>query len=128
MNIMDLFQIGKTSLLMSLDNEFKLAEEHFSNESVPGVHDIVMSEVAAEDKKVRLSVWDTAGSADYARLRPLSYPETNVFLVCFSIASQQTLDDIRNIWVPEIRQSTAHKPIVLVGMKADLREVVSQVK
>ena len=34
-----------------------------------------------------LGLFDTAGQEDYDRLRPLSYPQTDVFLVCYSVVS-----------------------------------------
>jgi GTPase SAR1 family protein len=34
---------------------------------------------------VNLSCWDCKGSDEYDRLRPLSYPPTNVFVICFSL-------------------------------------------
>ena len=56
-----------------------------------------------DGKPIQLGLWDTAGQEDYDRLRPLSYPQTDVFLVCFSIISRASLENIKTKWVPEIR-------------------------
>lgn len=47
-----------------------------------------------EGQSVSLGLWDTAGQEDYDRLRPLSYPQTDVFLVCFSVVAPTTLDNV----------------------------------
>ena len=90
-------------------------------------------------KSVELALWDTAGQEDYDRLRPLSYPDTDVILMCFSIDSPDSLQNIpgkfthgfyfRSLtsgffiekWVPEVRHFCPKVPIVLVGNKKDLR-------
>lgn len=45
-------------------------------------------------KIVELALWDTAGQEEYDRLRPLSYPETDVILVCFAIDSHASLENV----------------------------------
>lgn len=47
-----------------------------------------------DGKPISLGLWDTAGQEDYDRLRPLSYPQTDVFLVCFSIVSPPSFDNV----------------------------------
>ena len=48
-----------------------------------------------------LGLFDTAGQEDYDRLRPLSYPQTDVFLVCFSIVNPASYENakekVRNV-------------------------------
>lgn len=71
--------------------------------------------------KVELALWDTAGQEDYDRLRPLSYPDTDVILMCFSIDSPDSLENIPEKWTPEVRHFCPNVPIILVGNKKDLR-------
>ena len=42
-----------------------------------------------------LGLFDTAGQEDYDRLRPLSYPQTDVFLVCFSIVNPASFENTK---------------------------------
>lgn len=74
-----------------------------------------------DGKPINLGLWDTAGQEDYDRLRPLSYPQTDVFLVCFSVDNPASFENIRNKWWPEIHQHAPRCPFILVGTKADLR-------
>jgi GTPase SAR1 family protein len=42
-----------------------------------------------------LGLFDTAGQEDYDRLRPLSYPQTDVFLVCYSVVSPSSYENVK---------------------------------
>jgi small GTP-binding protein len=70
----------------------------------------------------QLNLWDTAGQEDYDRLRPLSYPHTDAFLVCFSLVAPQSLNNIRSKWYPEVSHHCPGTPIILVGNKMDCRD------
>merc|ERR1719273_45595 len=74
-----------------------------------------------DGKPINLGLWDTAGQEDYDRLRPLSYPQTNVFLVCFAVIASSSLNNVKMKWIPEITQHAPDVPIILVGTKSDLR-------
>ncbi|XP_065895311.1 ras-related C3 botulinum toxin substrate 1-like isoform X3 [Dysidea avara] len=59
---------------------------------------------------------------DYDRLRPLSYPQTDVFLICFSLISPASLENVRTKWNPEVSHYCPNTPVILVGTKLDLRD------
>ena len=60
---------------------------------VPTVSENHVAGVERDREQVELALWDTAGQEDYDRLRPLSYPDTDVILMCFSIDSPDSLGE-----------------------------------
>ena len=61
-----------------------------------------------------------AGQEDYDRLRPLSYPDTDVILMCFSIDSPDSLENIPEKWNPEVKHFCPNVPVVLIGKKSNI--------
>uniref|UniRef100_A0A8C0S437 Ras homolog family member A n=1 Tax=Canis lupus familiaris TaxID=9615 RepID=A0A8C0S437_CANLF len=78
-------------------------------------------DIEVDGKQVELALWDTAGREDHDHLRPLSYPDTDVILVCLSIDSPDSLENIPEKWTPEAKHFCPNVPIILVGNKKDLR-------
>ncbi|CAN0429251.1 unnamed protein product, partial [Phaeothamnion confervicola] len=74
-----------------------------------------------DGKPINLGLWDTAGQEDYDRLRPLSYPQTDVFLVCFSVVDPTSFHNVKLKWIPELQHHAAGVLFILVGTKLDLR-------
>jgi len=62
------------------------------------------------------------GQEDYDRLRPLSYPQTDVFLVCFSVTSPASFENVKEKWFPEVHHHCPGVPCLIVGTQVDLRE------
>lgn len=77
------------------------------------------------DEPYTLGLFDTAGQEDYDRLRPLSYPQTDVFLVCFSVTSPASFENVREKWFPEVHHHCPGVPCLIVGTQVDLREDAS---
>lgn len=69
-----------------------------------------------------LGLFDTAGQEDYDRLRPLSYPQTDVFLVCFSVTSPASFENVKEKWFPEVHHHCPGVPCLIVGTQVDLRD------
>ncbi|KAF1992696.1 GTP-binding protein rhoC [Amniculicola lignicola CBS 123094] len=110
---------GKTCLLISYSSG------NFPEKYVPTVFENYITHVPhpPTGKTVELALWDTAGQEEYDRLRPLSYPETDILFVCFAIDCPNSLENVMDKlqWYPEVLHFCPTTPIMLLGLKSDLR-------
>jgi len=108
--------IGKTCLSISFTTNA------FPGEYIPTVFDNYSTQLLVNGNAINLGLWDTAGQDDYDRLRPLAYPQTDVFLVCFSLISKSSFENIQSKWIPEIQHHCPNAPFIIVGTKSDLKD------
>nr|XP_009664885.1 PREDICTED: rho-related GTP-binding protein RhoF [Struthio camelus australis] len=74
-----------------------------------------------------LTVWQ-AWQEDYDRLRPLSYQNTNVVLICYDVMNPTSYDNVVVKWYPEVSHFCRGAPLVLIGCKTDLRKDKEQLR
>ena len=108
--------VGKTCLLISYANN------RFPEDYIPTVFDNYVVNLTAGEQTIELGLWDTAGQEEYDRLRPLSYANANVFLVCFSVVNPVSYENVTAKWYPEVVHFCPDVPQILVGTKLDLRD------
>ena len=131
-------EAGKIELLVTYTTD-KYPEVY-----VPTYFGNYVADVMIGGKTYELALWDTSKQEGYDRLRPLSYPDTDVFVMCFSIASPDSFENVREKvtmvtytctppsllqlslyptqWYPEVTHFRPKTPIVLVGTHLELRE------
>lgn len=109
---------GKTSLL----NVF--TRGYFPQVYEPTVFENYLHDIFIDGQQMELSLWDTAGQEEFDRLRSLSYSDTHVIMLCFSIDSPATLENVQAKWTAEIASHCEGVKLILVALKCDLRETV----
>jgi small GTP-binding protein len=107
--------VGKTCLLQAVLQ----LEANQNNNNANQNHYITT--MRADGKDITFNLYDTSGQDESDRSRMNVYDGTDIFLLCFSIISPYSFENIRTKWIPEITRYAAGKPIILVGCKQDLR-------
>uniref|UniRef100_A0A8C6QB35 Cell division control protein 42 homolog n=1 Tax=Nannospalax galili TaxID=1026970 RepID=A0A8C6QB35_NANGA len=108
--------LGKTCLLISYTTN------KFPSEYVPTVFDNYAATVMIAGEPYTLGLIDTAGQEDYDQLRLLNYPQTDIFLMCCSVVSPSSFENVKEKWVTEITHHCPKTPFLLVGTQIDLRD------
>ena len=125
--------VGKTRyfiLLINCNKSYKqllsscwiaLLEGDFPVEYVPTVLDNTETLIISNDLVAGTGFWDTGGEEGYARIRTLSYPNTDLFVLMFSVVNKPSFTNVKDRWLVEVRHHCPKTPILLVGTKSDLR-------
>ena len=107
--------VGKTCMLIT-----KATGEH-PEEYIPSYFDNTTIEIPDWEGTIRsLEMWDTVSQEDYGRMRPLSYPNTNVFVIVYSVVNVGSKENVAQKWIPELNNHAPGVPIIIVGSKIDL--------
>jgi small GTP-binding protein len=114
-------KVGKTSLVETLQDGMWSEQRHFYTGSLCNYENPRRTIRHHDGRMVDLTFWDTAAHEDYDRLRPLSYPLTDFFCLCFDVVREQSFLNVRKKWAPEVRRHNPATPILLVGLQADRR-------
>ncbi|XGW02050.1 hypothetical protein V3C99_014258 [Haemonchus contortus] len=107
--------VGKTSLIVSYTTN------GYPQNYVPTAFDNYSVVVRVDKKPIRLQLCDTAGQSSFDTLRPLSYPDADVFVIVYSVVDPQSFAEISAHWLPEINRGNPVAQVLLVGTQVDLR-------
>lgn len=107
--------VGKTALLVSYANNT------FPTCYIPTVFDNYTAGTEFKGKQFFVSIWDTAGQEEYSRLRILSYPETDVFLICFDVTNRDSFSNVLS-WFVEVKRNVPDSKTLIVGTQIDKRK------
>lgn len=109
-------ECGKTSLIK------RYIKENFNEIYTATAFDTYNTTYHVSDTyKIQMSLWDTSGSHMYNSVRPLSYADADLIMVCFSVADPDSLEHAISRWSREVREHCPKQPMILVGCKTDLR-------
>ncbi|OQE29372.1 hypothetical protein PENSTE_c002G02102 [Penicillium steckii] len=107
---------GKTSALNVFTRGF------FPTVYEPTVFENYVHDIFVDNVHMELSLWDTAGQEEFDRLRALSYEDTHVLMLCFSVDSPDSFENVGSKWIAEINENCPGVRVVLTALKCDLRK------
>ncbi|RUS74364.1 hypothetical protein EGW08_017873 [Elysia chlorotica] len=110
---------GKTALI------HRYVQSKFLQTYTPTGFDTYNSQYSLSDTyNIQMSIWDTSGDESYDRVRPLSYKDADLVIICFSIDQEASMQDVLTRWHPEVKEQCPNVPVMLVGCKSDRRQEI----
>ncbi len=108
--------VGKTAICNNIQRD-----EFSQHYSVTYMNDHKDYSLVLGDKKIKASIWDTAGKERYARITQHAYKDTDCIILCYDITYEDSFISCKERWEEEIENSCNKDPfIILCGTKQDL--------
>lgn len=110
--------VGKSSFIRRFCESTFVGEM----ETTIGV-DFYLSEIDVKGKKIKVKIWDTAGSEKYMSISAVYYRKADGVIFVFDVTKPKSFTDIETIWMQAVEAPEHGCPEavkVLVGNKCDL--------
>lgn len=114
--------VGKHAIALAL------VENRFKTEYYSCVFDDSRVDVLFDGDPITINLRMTSGQECYDALRPLTYPITDAFIVCYDQKSQSSLNLTDQKFIPDFRLRYPNAPFLLVGTKSDVFEAEKKVR
>lgn len=106
---------GKTSMLIVYK------DKTYNEAYLPTVFDVYSMTIPINSEEYTVILSDTAGQEEFDKLRKLAYDKTDLFILCYSVDSLDSYENVYFKWAPELKKFCPTAKIVLAGTKIDLR-------
>ena len=120
--IFDDYAVGKTSMINVFING------SFSEDYIPNIEGIYNKKLMVNETIINLDIIDTSRCDCFLHILEKYHLIANVFMLCFSIDMQNSLENIDKYWFPLIKEHCPKAPFILVGMKIDKKNENTNVK
>ena len=109
--------VGKTCIAQRyINNSF---QENYISTTASYLHKII----TRNNKYYQLDIWDTAGQEKFRALGKNFYKDAFIVILVYDITRNDSFDELKKIWYPDVLQYGEKKPILaVVGNKCDLYE------
>jgi len=112
--------VGKTSLIRKyVYNTFD--DSYIATIGTKTVKKELRVDYFGKDIELILMIWDILGQKEYRRVQSMSFQGTSGGLVVCDITRKESLDSLRDYWVPELQKIAGSIPLVLMANKCDLK-------
>ncbi|KAL7714724.1 Rho-related GTP-binding protein RhoG [Entamoeba marina] len=75
-----------------------------------------------DSQTINFDIRDAVGKEEYDKIRPLLCPDTDVFIICYSITDKVSYENVESKWKLKVEYHCPNIPIVLISIKNDIRE------
>jgi Ras-related protein Rab-5C len=111
--------VGKTSLVRKyVYNSFD--DQYISTIGTKTVKKELKVSYFGKEVDLTLMIWDILGQKEYRRVQSMSFQGTSGGLVVFDVTKPESLESLRDYWVPELQKVAGSIPLVFMANKCDL--------
>jgi Ras-related protein Rab-21 len=111
--------VGKTSLIRKFVTD-KFDDKYITTIGTKVTKKDMRFKRPERETLLTLLIWDVLGQKGYKAVQATSYKGGEGVLMICDLTRKDTLESLKEYWIPELRKVTGDVPMVFVGNKSDL--------